>query len=48
MIQKYSYLLHVHVRVKDLGYVKINSVNPLCLIINKINEYIEESREINI
>ena len=37
-----------HVTVKDLIYVKINSVNPLYLIINKINEYIEESNEINI
>ena len=28
---------------KDLRYVKIKSVNPLNLIINKINEYIEET-----
>ena len=25
------------------GYAKINSVNPLYLIINKINRYIDES-----
>ena len=29
--------------VKNLSCVKINSVNPLCLIIDKINGYIEES-----
>ena len=29
--------------VKDLRYVETNSVNPLYLIINKINGYIEES-----
>ena len=29
--------------VKDLSYLKINSVNPLYIIINKINKYIEES-----
>ena len=28
--------------IKDLKYVKINSVNPLYLIINKVNEYFEE------
>ena len=30
------------VTVKHLSYAKINSVNPLYLIINKINGYIEE------
>ena len=29
--------------VKDLYYATVNGVNPLCLIINKINGYIEES-----
>ena len=29
--------------MKDLSYIKINSVNPLYFIINKINGYIEES-----
>ena len=28
--------------IKDLKYVKINSVNPLYLIINKVNGYFEE------
>ena len=29
--------------VKELRYVKFNSVNPLYLFINKINGYMEES-----
>ena len=29
--------------VRDLRYVKISSVNPLHLVINKINRYIEDS-----
>ena len=33
------------VMVKDLSYVKVNSVNSLYLIINKINRYIEKSNE---
>ena len=28
--------------IKDSKYVKINSVNPLYLIINKVNGYLEE------
>ena len=28
--------------IKYLKHGKINSVNPLCLIINKVNEYFEE------
>ena len=31
-----------YVTVKNLGYVKINSVYPLYLIIHKINGYTEE------
>ena len=31
-----------YVTIKDLKYVKINSVDPLCLIINKVNGYFEE------
>ena len=31
-----------YVEVKNLSYIKINSVNPLHLIIDKINGYIEE------
>ena len=30
------------VMIKDVKYVKINSVNPLCLIFKKINGYFEE------
>ena len=33
-----------YVTVKTLSYTKINSGNPLYLIINKINGYIEESK----
>ena len=28
--------------IKDLNYVKINNVNPLYLIFNKVNGYFEE------
>ena len=28
--------------IKESKYVKINSVNPLYLIFNKVNEYFEE------
>ena len=31
-----------NVTIKDSKYVKINSVNPLYLIINKVNGYFEE------
>ena len=31
-----------YVTIKDLEYVKINSVNPLHLIFSKVNEYFEE------
>ena len=31
-----------YVTIKDLKYVKINTVNPLYLIINKVNGYFEE------
>ena len=34
-----------YVTLKDLRYVKTNSVNPLYIIINKINGNIEESNE---
>ena len=40
-----------YVTIKDLSYIKTNSVNPLCLIIDKINGYFEQSSgvvEINI
>ena len=32
--------------VKNLGHIKINSVNPLYLITDQINGYIEESNGI--
>ena len=31
------------VTIKNLGYTKINNVNPIYLIINKINGYNQES-----
>ena len=31
-----------YVTIKDLKYMKINSVNPLYLIINNVNGYFEE------
>ena len=34
-----------YVRIKDLEYVKINSVNPLYLIFSKVNGHFEEINE---
>ena len=34
-----------YVTIKGLKYGKINSVNPLYLIFNKVNEYVEEINE---
>ena len=31
-----------YVTIKNLKYVKINSINPLSLFINKVNVYFEE------
>ena len=31
-----------YITIKDTYYVSINSVNPLCLIINKEDDYIKE------
>ena len=31
-----------YVSIKDLKYVKINSVNPLYVIINRVNGYFKE------
>ena len=31
-----------YIAIKNIIYVKINTVNPLCLIIDKADEYIEE------
>ena len=36
-----------YMTMKDFDYVKINSVNPLYLIIDKVDGYIEENMEIN-
>ena len=33
-----------YITMKDSDYVKISSVNPLCLIINKVDGYIEEKK----
>ena len=32
--------------MKDSKYVKINSINPLYFIFNKVNEYFEEIKKI--
>ena len=37
-----------YITVKDSYYVKINSVNPLCLIISEADGYIKEKMEVNI
>ena len=42
--KSYKNIIHIgYMTVKDLMYTTINSVNPLNLIIDKINDYIEES-----
>ena len=37
-----------YITVKDSDYVKINSVNPLYLIISEVDRYIKEKMEGNI
>ena len=37
-----------YITMKDSDYVKINSVNPLYLIIGEIDRYIEEKNGMNI
>ena len=37
-----------YVTIKDSKYIKINSVNPLYLIFNKVNGYFEEEINKNI
>ena len=32
-----------YITIKNRSYVNINSINPLCLIIDKVDGYIEES-----
>ena len=34
-----------YITMKDSDYVRINSVNPLCLIIDKVDGFIEEKME---
>ena len=36
-----------YITIKDSDYVKINSVNPLYLIISEVDGYFEEKMEIN-
>ena len=43
VIQKYWCLIDW---IKDLDYVNIHSVNPLYLIIDKVDGYIEENNQI--
>ena len=37
-----------YITVKDSDYVKINGVNPSCLIIRELDGYIKEKIEVNI
>ena len=37
-----------YITVKDFDYVKINCVNPLHLMIGKVNGHIKEKMEVNI
>ena len=43
MLKMLKMLKNEHVLVKNLSYGKIDSVNPLYLIIDKTNGYIEEN-----
>ena len=43
MSYKNILIYHIgYVTIKDSNYIKINSVNPLYLILNKVNEYFKE------
>ena len=44
-IDEKSYNYIGYVTIKGLKYLKINSVNPLYLIFNKVNQYSEEINE---
>ena len=37
-----------YIAVKDSDFVKINSVNPLYLVISEVDGYIKEKMEVNI
>ena len=39
------FLFTIYVTIKDSKYVKINNVNPLYLISNKVNGYFQEINE---
>ena len=41
-MQKYSYLLRWYVTIKDLKYLKNDTVNPFYFIINEVNGYFNE------
>ena len=42
IIQKHFHLIYWICEIKVSKYVKINSVNPLHLILSKVNGYFEE------
>ena len=49
MLFKYILAYYIgYVTINDSQYVKINTANPLYLILNKMNRYFEEINEINI
>ena len=39
------FLFTIYVTIKDSKYVKINNVNPLYLISNKVNGYFQDINE---
>ena len=43
-----KYIIIYYITIKNLSYVKINSVTPLYFIIDKVDGYIEKAMEINI
>ena len=43
-----KYIIIYYITIKNLSYVKINSVTPLYFIIDKVDGYFEKAMEINI
>ena len=43
-----KYIIIYYITIKNLSYVKSNSVTPLYFIIDKVDGYIEKAMEINI
>ena len=43
-----KYIIIYYITIKNLRYVKSNSVTPLYFIIDKVDGYIEKAMEINI